>query len=178
MVKRLTVLVGVFFSVVASVCGQQSDLLVSGSAPILFPAAGLRVRAVASHSTVTAGQDFHVAVEILIGDGWVYYSPSPGEIVKPAKVAVEARGLLVGEVLWSPDQSYQTDLGSERIVNYVYKTRAVIYLPMTVPAVAQPGRREISATVSGQLCGQVCIDVSAIGATSIEVGPVAIVNSE
>lgn len=137
------------------------------------PPEHLRASAVASHTTVAPQQQFHLAVELQIDEGWAYYSPAPGEVAKPAKVAVQANRLVVGEVLWPADHPYQTDLGDEVIVNHVYKKRAVAYVPLRVPADASPGPRTVTVIVSGQICGNVCVDVEATVEADVTIGPVA-----
>jgi len=151
----------------------QAPVLPGASRAFAAQTEHLRASAVVSHTTVAPGQRFHVAVELQIDEGWVYYSPAPGEVAKPAKVAVEAEGLITGEVLWPADHPYRTDLGGEVIVNHVYTKRAVIYVPLRVPADASPGRRTVTVVVSGQVCGNVCVDVEAVSSAEVTVGPAA-----
>ena len=168
--KGLALLLGMILAAGVPPWGQESD-----SADLGLPsgfgdlATHLRSSAVTSHTAVVAGKEFHVAVEIQIDDGWVYYSPRPGEIAKPASVTVQAETLAVGDILWSPDCRYQTDLGDETIVNHVYRKRAVIYVPLTVPAKAEPGERAITITIRGQICGEVCADIESVAAATVTV---------
>ena len=130
----------------------------------------LTASAVASHTTVAPGQRFHLAVEIAIADGWAYYSPLPGKVAKPGQVTVQAEGLTAAEVLWPPDHRYETDLGDgKKVVNYVYKKRAVLYVALTVPPDAQPAARTIGLVVGGQVCGQNCRDVEATVSVTVTV---------
>ena len=131
----------------------------------------LRASAVPSHTTVAPAQRFHVAVELDIDEGWVYYSPTPGETVKPAGITVEANGFEAGRILWPADQPYETDLGGGRkLVNHVYKKRVVVYVPLAVPEDASPGERSITITASGQVCGRFCVDVEAAASVAVAVG--------
>ena len=137
----------------------------------------LKASAVASHTIVAPGQRFHLAAEIAISDGWAYYSPLPGKVAKPGQVTVKAEGLAAGEVLWPHDHRYETNLGDgEKVVNYVYKKRAVLYVPLTVPPDAQPGKRTIRVAVSGQVCGQNCRDVEATASATVTVAAEAVAN--
>ncbi len=176
--KHSAVLLSVILAAAVPLVAQEPDLF----GPGLVPGPGarpahMRSSAVASHTAVAAGQEFHAAVEIRIDDGWVYYSPAPGEIAKPARVTVEAQGLVVGEILWPPDGPYESDLGGgEKVVNHVYKKRAVLYVPLTVPADAQAGRRTITIVAAGQVCGDVCIDVEVPASVAVTVGPDTVVN--
>jgi len=178
MLRRLATVAGIILVVALPVCAQGLDL--PGAEPIPgldIQPAHLRASAVASHGTIAPGGRFHVAVEIRIDDGWVFYSPMPGEIANPAKIAVRADGLVVGEVLWPPDRPYETDLGGgDKLVNHVYKKRAVLYIPLTVPADARVGERSVAVTVSGQICGEVCVDVKVPASAVITVGPQSVPN--
>ena len=178
MMKRLAVLLIVILATAVPAYGQVTDLADIGLAPLpAFPAAHLRASAVSSHTTVAAGQEFHVAVEIQIGDGWVYYGPVPGEIAKAANVTVTAEDLVVGDILWPADQRYETDLGDgEKVVNHVYKKRAVIYVSLAAGADTKPGERAIEVIVGGQICGQVCIDVESTTSVVVTVGQDSISN--
>ncbi|MGB2823716.1 MAG: cytochrome c biogenesis protein CcdA, partial [Phycisphaerae bacterium] len=75
------------------------------------------------------------------------------------------------------DRRYEADLGGgEKLVNHVYKKRAVIYVPLTTPAGARVGERSISAVASGQLCGNVCIEVEAPASAAVTVGRAPVAN--
>ena len=69
--------------------------------------------ALASHTHVTPGQTFHVAVEITIAEGWIYYSPDPGGSEKPkvygAAIHAEASGRKLDAlaILWPPDRAHE-----------------------------------------------------------------------
>ena len=124
----------------------------------------LQVRVVASHTQVAPGLTFHVALDLRIADGWVYYSPAPGGNgpikPQPAKITVKAEGLEVGPIRWPPHESYRYSLGGGPLTNNVYKGRAVVYVPVTVPAGAEPGARRLGIAFDGQVCGEgVCMDV-------------------
>ena len=178
MLRRLAAVTGIILAAALPVCAQGLDL--PGAEPIPglgSQASHLRASAITSHGTIAPGGRFHVAVEIRIDDGWVFYSPMPGEIASVAEIAVQADGLVVGEILWPPDRRYVTDLGGgEKIVNHVYKKRAVIYIPLTVPPGARGGERSIAVTVSGQVCGRVCVLAEASASAVVTVGAQSVAN--
>ena len=120
------------------------------------------LRAVASHTHVTPGQTFHVAADVVIPDGWVYYSPDPGPDVMAGKVIVEAPGLQVGPVLWPQDKAKRDEVG----VQNVYTSRAIVYVPLTVPADATARTFKITLTLRGQVCLDVCKNVQGVPAVA------------
>ena len=125
--------------------------------------AAVTARAVPSHASVTPGQTFHLAVDVTIADGWVYYSPDPGPNVLPGRIRVVAPGLSVGRTLWPKDHPKRTELpDADPIVNNVYDKRVVLYVPLTVPD--KPNRKtfEITAIVEGQICAKVCVNVEGV----------------
>ena len=147
----------------------------------------LTVRAVPSHTQVTAGQTFSVAVDIQIAEGWVYYSPAPGDngelAVLAAKITVEAGRLEQREILWPPHSKHQYRLGGKTLTNNVYEGRAVVYVPLTVPPAAGPGRYEVLFRLGGQICGEDrCLSLDfpdpVTARSAVTVGRKAIVNPE
>ena len=101
------------------------------------PASHVRAAAVASHTAVAPGGKFHLAVQLSIDEGWVYYSPRPGKIAKPAGVVVDAGGLTAGEVHWvtftsgSTVRNFVAMLGRERAASIVGRARFASIGPET-----------------------------------------------
>ncbi len=166
----------------ASALAQQSDVF-----PPFGPDTGsgaqkqhLTARAVPSHLAVTPGQTFHVAVDIRIEAGWVYYSPDQTrDDIKPASIAVQTKGLTAGEPMWPRSHEKVTELPDETLVYNVFTDRAVVYVPVTVPADAKAGTHNILLTVEGQVCEQVCINLRNVTAeASVEVGQAAMRNPD
>jgi len=178
MPRFLAAVTGIVLAAALPVCARGPGLPGAEPVPGLdVQPTHLRASAAASHGTIAPGGRFHVAVDVRIDDGGVFYSPMPGEIARPARMEVRADGLVVGEILWPPDRRYETDLGAgENMVNHVYKKRAVIYVPLTVPPDARGGDRSIAVTVSGQICGEVCVDVKASASAVVTVGPQSVPN--
>ncbi len=132
--------------------------------------------AVVSHTEVRPGQEFHIAVVMHIADSWVYYGPVPGPIAVAGGISAVADNLTVGEVLWPEDEPYETNLGDRVVVNNVYKGRAVAYVPVKVPTGARQGRRAIRLVVSGQICGDQCVDLRVRVAATVTVGKRSLAN--
>ena len=134
-----------------------------------FPGAGVveagqpSLQAVASHTHVARGQTFHVAADVVIPDGWVYYSPDPGPNVMAGEVVVDAPGLKVGQVLWPRDKAKRDEVGG---VQNVYTSRAIVYVPLTVPAGATAETFDITLTLGGQVCQDVCKNVRGVAAVA------------
>ncbi len=128
----------------------------------------ISVSAVSSHTRVSPGQSFHVALVMKIADGWYYYSADPGVSgdFKPQAGSIEssAGDWKVAPALWPADQRTLTDLGDRQAYFNVYKKRAVFFVPVTVPKNAA-GQKTIEITPDGQICsttGQ-CIPLSGFG---------------
>jgi thiol:disulfide interchange protein len=133
----------------------------------LSPARGkdIRVEAIPSHLQVAPGQTFHVALVVTVAPDWVYYSPDPGEMVKPGAVLVDAKLLTAGETLWPTDHVKLTDLGDRKIPNNVYTDRNVIYVPLTVPGTIAEREATATLTLDGQVCKEQCVDLEGIVAS-------------
>ncbi len=147
----------------------------------LAPRRAIPVRAVLvpQLTQATAGQTFHVAVDIRLDGGWVYYGPRPGTPggvkLMPAKIEVSAGELKVGKTLWPPAKQFEYELAGRGGESYYgYKNRLVAYVPVTVPEAAKPGDRTIIVQVDGQVCKDVCISLrgasEVIAQTSVTVG--------
>jgi thiol:disulfide interchange protein len=137
-----------------------------------------------SYKQVAPGQTFHVAVTMEVAEGWVFYSPSPGGgdfAPIPASIAISAGPWQVGAVLWPMDHQHPTDVGGVVVTTFVYTGQAIAYVPITVPADAPPGQKEIKLTVSGQVCSEKefqCIPVHAESAATVQVGKSAVANED
>ncbi len=154
--------------------GEGLDL----DAPLTEPRY-LQAEAVASHKTVQPGMTFHVALELTIQEGWAYYSPAPGvnylpdgtEIrVQPAEVTVDAGTWQVGPIRWPMDKPYR-DPSDPSLVNHVYKNRAVVVVPVTVPPDATAGSKTLTFTLTGQVCSPTsCIETESQTEATVRVG--------
>lgn len=175
--RRLLAALAMSVAICSTAAGQLPGM---PSLPVdVTPASASHVQAtaVASLLRATAGERFHVALDLRIDEGWVYYSPDPGQIVQPATLTVDAPGLAVGEPLWPGDERESKAIGSQLLVNNVYTSRAIIYVPITVPADATAGRYRITLTPGGQICADVCMNLEGVtAAVSIEVADRSVPN--
>jgi thiol:disulfide interchange protein len=117
------------------------------------------INAAPSHKQATAGQTIHLAVEIHVKPGWVFYSPNPGTsnglTPKAGEIIVRAEGggLVVGGILWPSDAPHKIALAGTTYVNNAYEGDVVAYAPLTVPQDAKPGKYVATVTLDGQACG-------------------------
>jgi len=167
---RLTIAVLLAFAAAAP--AQPIDL---GDFPI-GPGARevyLRAEAVASHTQVTAGQTFHVAVVVEPKKDWYYYSPDPGTsggfTPLAAFLDVEAGALKAGEPLWPIDEAHEYDLAGTKLVNNAYDGRTVLYVPVTVPPGAAAGKHTLRLHPRGQVCGDQCVNLEGPNEVTAEV---------
>jgi len=138
---------------------------------------------VVSHTQVVPGQAFYVAVDLSLADGWFYYSPDPGgtEDFAPlaATMTVQAGDLQAGQTLWPADKPHEYDLAGLKLVNNAYDGRAIVYVPLTVPADASAGERTITLRPGGQICKEVCLLLEGVTVTaSVVVGKRAVANPQ
>jgi thiol:disulfide interchange protein len=163
---RYTVLIATLLAAGSMAAGQGLD---SGDEFVIGPVgkeAYLRAEAIASHTHVAAGQTFHVALVVEPRKDWYYYSPDPGSsggfTPLAASVYVSGGVLTAGEVLWPVDRRHEYDLGGMKLVNYAYDGRAVLYVPMTVPADAPAGKHKLTLQPRGQVCGDQCVNLDGL----------------
>lgn len=169
--KNTLKLYALMFGVVAVLAAEVSAQVFE-----LSSAERLAASIVPSHKTVTPGQTFHLAIDVAIEDGWVFYSPDPGKYALAARVDVKADGLTAGKILWPTDKQKRVKIGPEEFVNNVYKKRVVIYVPLTVPAETKLESFDISVTVVGQVCSDRCENVEATATAKISLGDKAVEN--
>ena len=165
----------------ATAAGQVDDPFGGLLAPqqgVPDPTQLVLAEAVPSHTHVSPGGQFHVALLLDIASGWVYYSPDPGEIVLDGRVDVRAGDLAVGATRWPMDKPKTTELYPGRdITNNAYTGRVVLYVPLEVPADAEPGPRTISLAPTGQVFEEVCVDLVGVSAAAqVQVAPEPVAN--
>lgn len=133
-------------------------------------------RAIVSHRTVAPGDSLHLAVEMSVAAEMWLYGPAPGgKVVKPLPLTarIAAGGLRVGGVLFSPTSPHRTDFpDGTSDVHQVYETEAHLFVPVTVPSDAVPGRYELALKLSGQVCEAdgTCVPVGQDLVSVVEVG--------
>jgi len=184
MARNLRIILSSACILLAALAAGGQELPFSQAPPFLEqPGQGpFRVRAVPSHNRVTPGQTFHVALVGELDEGWLYYSPHPGPDVIAGSVAADAGPLRPGETLWPKDKSKAIDYGEGPVVNHGYTGRFAVYVPLTVPAEAPAGPVAVELRPEGQICLDVCINLTGRGAvfarTEVTVGPAAEANPQ
>jgi thiol:disulfide interchange protein DsbD len=169
-----------------SVVAQLPEFPGLGVRPGTAPGAGmvssggpLTASAVPSVLEVPPGEGFHLALQLTIASGWIYYSPDPGPVVMAGGVDVDAPHLSVGQALWPADVRHTTAGGGETLVNHVYEHQAVVYVPLTVPEGTPDGEYRIAVSPTGQICSDVCVRIEGVrAATSVRVAGRRVANPE
>jgi len=134
--------------------------------------------AVPQYDQATAGQSFHVAVDVRIGQDWAYYSPAAGKSTLGAEpqrgsLRTDAGQLQVGKVLWPRDEPYGDG-------TWVYKKRAIVVVAVTVPKELPEGTYPLAWQLGGQVCNShtgECVPLEGLegisGTVLLRVGKVA-----
>ncbi len=138
------------------------------------------IRAIASHTQVTPGQEFYVALEVDIAEGWVYYSPAqlPNQefAVMPAQIKVTSDEFEAGELLFPTDHTHDTILGDLVATHNVYEGKVVFYVPLTAGQDLTSGEYEIFFQAGGQICADVCLVVNEAASAIVAVDGKAVSN--
>lgn len=167
------------------------------------PAAGeyISFRAIPSHTQVTRGQTFYIALEATIEPNWVYYSPVAGGSQLGAEVIpLDLSGAQMGTVRWEMPKPKVTAFGDESVTNYVYDKRTVIFVPITVPrdlslpevrrdsgTGVEQGSFRIALQLDGQVCGgddNICLNLTGFSGerflvgSGAEIGPAPVPNPQ
>ena len=143
------------------------------------PSEDFSAKLVSSHLQIAPGGQFHIAIDMAIAEGWVFYSPDPGEIAQPANIQPSGEKFEFELVRWPHDHTKETDLVDQIVVNNVYQGRAVAYVTVNVPQDVAEGEYLISVKVAGQICDSktgLCIPVSPAPNIQVMVAAEAIAN--
>jgi len=156
--------------------GRLEEMLPKSSVPT---GTAVKVSLVVSHLKLQPGAGGYIAVVLKIPKGWVFYSPDPGQFAKPGGITARSEGLVIGQVLWPADHAKVVDIAGELVRNNVYEGRAVVYVPVRVPASAKMGDHEVSLTLTAQACDVVkgtCVPIMRTLKASVVVSDVTAVN--
>jgi thiol:disulfide interchange protein len=118
-------------------------------------------RPVPSHTTVAPGRTFHVALDVKLADGWVWYGPVLGEKamereIPPALVRIFGEGFKTGPPLWRMTRAKPSDFG---FPIEAYTKRTIVYFSMEVSPDAPNGPMKIEFAPFGQICGTSCMNI-------------------
>ncbi len=157
-------------------CAVAQDVEAKAGGMFAETASLVEAKAIASHTEVSPGQVFHVALDVKIAKDYGYYSPDPrgsSDVqVLPAELAVEANVPLTAlPALWPMDREHKATLGGTVYVNNAYEDRAIIFVPLRVSPHAATGEKQsVKFTLGGQVCGNnQCVLVNANAAVTVTV---------
>ncbi len=137
----------------------------------------VKASAITSQKQAEAGSTVYIAIDMRIKDGWAYYSPDPGGDALPAGIKTAADPLKAGEPLWPMDRPHEYKIGGETLVNNAYDGRAIVYVPVLIPADTPAGDYFVALQVEGQVCGEgKCVSLD--GDNAVTAGATIKVDSE
>lgn len=150
----------------ALLAGLLGLLLVPGFAPAQ-PAAHVRAELVAQGPEVAPGQTVYLALRQVIDEGWHTYWRNPGDSGEATKIEwTLPAGWKAGEILWPTPERHPTG----PLMNYGYAGEVLLPVPLTAPAVAQPGERVlVRARATFLVCKDICIPEEASLETELRV---------
>jgi thiol:disulfide interchange protein len=124
------------------------------------PSPHARVRLVADTRAATPGSTLQVAIVLDQDSGWHTYWRNPGDAGEATQIAwTLPAGWQAGAIVWPLPR--RLPLGP--IMNYGYEGRAVLPVPISVPAGAKPGSpAHLVAKVDYLICAEVCVPGEAI----------------
>lgn len=104
---------------------------------------------------VAPGSTAYVAVILTADKGWHTYWRNPGDAGEATKITwTTPVGWRPGDIVWPAPSR----LPVGPIMNYGYEGRAVLAVPIEVPAAAKPGEiAQLSAKVDYLVCAEVCV---------------------
>ncbi len=163
--------------------GSLGELLGPVETDPLFAQANrhLRTTLVPSHSVVAPGGQLTLAVELAMDESYYLYGPVPrGEVQpRPLRATVEAPGLQAGPLQYPDPHVHPTGEGEVYDEHFVYDKPVRLYVPLTVPADAQPGTSlTVGVTLRGQLCRDpgLCLEMRQVASVQVTVGPEPVAN--
>ena len=132
-------------------------LALSGAAAVAAPVSTPHMTSELAAQTagVAPGSTTYVAVVLTADKGWHTYWRNPGDAGEATKITwTLPAGWRAGDIVWPTPAR----LPVGPIMNYGYEGRAVLAVPMQVPATATPGQSaEIAASVDYLVCAEVCV---------------------
>ncbi len=116
-------------------------------------------RLVAQTTGAAPGSTVYVAVILDAGSGWHTYWRNPGDAGEATRIAWSLPGgWRAGDIVWPAP--HRLPVGP--IMNYGYEGRALLPVPIEVPAGAKAGQAAtLTAAVDYLVCAQVCVPGSA-----------------
>ena len=107
-------------------------------------------RLLADVSHVAPGQEFTLAIELEIEDGWYVHWKHPGDGGKPTRVAIEAPdGFFPGAPRFPGPTRFDTEAGESR---FGYRQRALVSIPVIAPDAVRSAKVELVAEAEWMAC--------------------------
>ncbi len=115
----------------------------------------VKARLVSEVAAVGPGQQFWVALELDIRDGWHTYWRNPGDSGEPTKLTWQLPpGFTAGDIVWTTPHRFEI----APLVNYGYAKHAVHLVQITAPKDLKAGTSvSLAAKASWLVCSDVCI---------------------
>ncbi|HTC38910.1 MAG TPA: protein-disulfide reductase DsbD domain-containing protein, partial [Steroidobacteraceae bacterium] len=115
----------------------------------------VKARLVSEVAAVGPGQQFWVALELDIREGWHTYWRNPGDSGEPTKLAWQLPpGFTAGDIVWTTPHRFEI----APLVNYGYAKHAVHLVQITAPKDLKAGSPvSLAAKASWLVCSDVCI---------------------
>ena len=115
----------------------------------------VKARLVSELAAVGPGQQFWVALELDIREGWHTYWRNPGDSGEPTKLAWQLPpGFTAGDIVWTTPHRFEI----APLVNYGYAKHAVHLVQITAPKDLKAGSPvSLAAKASWLVCSDVCI---------------------
>jgi thiol:disulfide interchange protein/DsbC/DsbD-like thiol-disulfide interchange protein len=115
----------------------------------------VKARLVSEVAAVGPGQQFWIALELDIRDGWHTYWRNPGDSGEPTKLAWQLPpGFTAGDIVWTTPHRFEI----APLVNYGYAKHAVHLVQITAPKDLKAGSPvSLTAKASWLVCSDVCI---------------------
>jgi thiol:disulfide interchange protein/DsbC/DsbD-like thiol-disulfide interchange protein len=144
---------------------SQAAMAVSGGA---VATENVKARLVSEVTSIGPGQEFWVALEFDIRDGWHTYWRNPGDSGQATKLDWRLPpGFTAGDIVWTTPHRFEI----APLVNYGYAKHAVHLVQITAPQNPATGApATLAAKASWLVCSDVCIPESADLQLSLPVG--------
>jgi thiol:disulfide interchange protein DsbD len=121
-----------------------------------------RARLVLSHEAAKPGDTVMAGVELMMDPGWHTYWKNPGGPGQETELHWNfPAGISADEIQWPTPEKFTTP-DKLQLTTYVYHERAVLLVPVKIPANAPAGELDLAALVKWLECEVVCIPGSNI----------------
>ena len=123
------------------------------------------VRLICDADSIGPHQTFHLAVRFDMRKKWHIYWKNPGEGALPPHIEVTAPdGYTVGGILWPRPTAVTTPVGPE----YCYFDTAVLFVPITAPAILPDGTATLRVDMRWAACREACVLGSARSEVTVD----------